>query len=162
MTLHRFYITTAYEYDEVNQLCAHWARSWHSNYGVRRKHGIFFVKNIYQGFRKGNKIEISKRDWKLFREKVPVWQENYMEKLIKEYVNFLSDDTKPASSKFWELEKRIKEDRRHPGVLIEMRKSEAVWDIMRLMRLKVITYEDLEEFSDTLKMEIKRILEQRS
>lgn len=105
-------------------------------------------------------MEISKRDWKLFREKVPVWQENYMEKLIREYVNFLNDDTKPASSKFWELEKRIKEDKRHPGVLMEMRKSEAVWNIVRLIRLKVITYEDLEEFSDTLKVEVKRILEQ--
>ena len=105
-------------------------------------------------------MEISKRDWKLFREKVPTWQENYMEQLIKEYVNFLSDDTKPASSKFWKLEKRIKEDKRHPGVLMEMRKSKAVWDIVRFIRLKVITYEDLEEFSDTLKMEIKRILKQ--
>ena len=24
-------------------------------------------------------FEISKRDWKLFRERVPVWQEHYME-----------------------------------------------------------------------------------
>ena len=104
-------------------------------------------------------MEISKRDWKLFREKVPIWQENYMEKLIREYVSFLSDNTKPASSKFWELEKRIKEDKRHPGVLMKMRKSEAIWNIVYLVRLKVITYENLEEFSDTLKMEVKRILE---
>ena len=26
-------------------------------------------------------IEISKADWKLYRERVVVWQENYMEKL---------------------------------------------------------------------------------
>lgn len=103
-------------------------------------------------------MEISKRDWKLFREKVPAWQENYMGKLIREYINFLSDDTKPASSKFWELEKRIKEDKRHPGVLMEMRKSEAIWNIVYLVRLKVITYEELEEFSDALRMEVKRIL----
>ena len=40
-----------------------------------------------------------------------------MEGLVKEYVNFLNDDKKPASEKFWELEKRIKEDKRHPGVI---------------------------------------------
>lgn len=34
MALHRFYITTVY--DEMNQPCAQWARSWHSHYGVRR------------------------------------------------------------------------------------------------------------------------------
>lgn len=27
-----------------------------------------------------------------------------MEGLVKEYVNFLNDDKKPASEKFWELE----------------------------------------------------------
>lgn len=30
-------------------------------------------------------VEISKRDWKWFRERVPDWQERYMEQLIKEY-----------------------------------------------------------------------------
>ena len=60
-------------------------------------------------------MDISKKDWKLFREKLSGWQENYMEGLVKEYANFLNDDKKPASEKFWELEKRIKEDKRHPG-----------------------------------------------
>ena len=63
-----------------------------------------------------------------------------MEGLVKEYANFLNDDKKPASEKFWELEKRIKEDKRHPGVIMEMSKSEAIWDIVRLIRLKVITF----------------------
>ena len=27
----------------MNQPCAHWARSWHSHYGVRRNPGIFFM-----------------------------------------------------------------------------------------------------------------------
>lgn len=30
-------------------------------------------------------MEISKADWKLFREKVPEWQEHYMEQLVKGY-----------------------------------------------------------------------------
>ena len=87
-------------------------------------------------------MDISKKDWKLFREKLSGWQEKYMEGLIKEYVNFLNDDIKHASEKFWELEKRIKEDKRHPGVIMEMSKSEVIWDIVRLIRLKVITYGD--------------------
>ena len=105
-------------------------------------------------------MDISKKDWKLFREKLSGWQGNYMEGLIKEYVNFLNDDEKPASEKFWELEKRIKEDKRHPGVIIEMSKSQVLWDIVRLIRLKVITYDDLSDFSDELQHEVKRILEQ--
>ena len=61
-----------------------------------------------------------------------------MEGLVKEYANFLNDDKKPASEKFWELEKRIKEDKRHPGVVMELKKSEVIWDIVRLIRLKVM------------------------
>ena len=104
-------------------------------------------------------MNISKKDWKLFRERLSDWQENYMEGLVKEYVNFLNDDKKPASDKFWELEKRIKEDKRHPGVIMEMRKSDAIWDIVHLIRLNVISYDDLSDFSDELQQEVRRILE---
>ena len=103
--------------------------------------------------------ENSKKDWKLFREKLSDWQEKYMEGLVKEYVNFLNDETKHASEKFWSLEKRIKEDKHHPGVIMEMSKSDAIWDIVALIRRKVITCDDLSDFSDDLQQEVKRILE---
>ena len=41
-------------------------------------------------------MDISKKDWKLFRERLSGWQENYMEGLVKEYANFLNDDKKPS------------------------------------------------------------------
>lgn len=104
-------------------------------------------------------MEISKSDWKLFREKLPEWQENYMAGLIKDYVAFLNDNSKNASEKFWELEKRIKKDKKHPGVIMELRKSETIWNIVYLIRLKVITYDDLAEFSDDLKQEVQRMQE---
>ena len=104
-------------------------------------------------------MDISKKDWKLFQEKIPGWQEKYMEGLVKEYVEFLNDDTKPASEKFRKLEERIKKDKRHPGVVMEMSKSEVLGDIVRLIRLKVITYDDLSDFSDELQNEVKIILE---
>ena len=34
--------------------------------------------------------DITKSDWKLFQERVPEWQEHYMERLIKEYVELLN------------------------------------------------------------------------
>ena len=68
--------------------------------------GLFVKTNMR--LRRFKIMDISKRDWKLFREKLSGWQEKYMEGLIKEYVNFLNDDTKHASEKFWEMEKHIK------------------------------------------------------
>lgn len=119
--------------------------------------GLFVKTNMR--LRRFKIMDISKRDWKLFREKLSGWQEKYMEGLIKEYVNFLNDDTKHASEKFWEMEKHIKEDKHHPGVRMEMSKSDAIWDMVNLIKLKVITYDDLSDFSDELQQEVKRILE---
>lgn len=103
-------------------------------------------------------MEISKKDWKLYQEKIARWQENYMERLTKEYITLLSAEDKKASEKFWELEKKIKNDRRHPGVMIEIEKSNALSDIVNLIMLDVITYDDLTDFSENLQQEVKMLL----
>ena len=102
-------------------------------------------------------VEISKVDWKLFREKVPEWQELYMERLTKKYVELLSSPGN-ASDHFWELEKRIRNDKKHPGVILEMNKSEAIWDIAILVKKKVINLKDLEGFSQELIDSVTEIL----
>lgn len=102
-------------------------------------------------------VEPSKRDWKLYREKIGEWQEHYMEKLVKEYADYLCSDL-PASTKFWEIEKRIKRDRKTPGVCIELRKSDMFWDIAGLINDKVISMDELEEFSNDLKEAVALIL----
>ena len=102
--------------------------------------------------------EISNSDWKLFREKIGDWQENYMERLEQEYISLLSDDGKLASDKFWELEKRIKKDKKSSGVILQMSKSEAIWNIAYMIKLKVIALEDLEDFSDNLKEAVTLML----
>ena len=104
------------------------------------------VKWIYQ-----------KQTGKLYRERVSDWQEHYMEKLTEEYVKLLTSPGN-ASDHFWELEKRIKQDKKHPGVLIELRKSTAIWDIAYFVRDKVITMDELEGFSEDLIDAVKLIL----
>lgn len=47
-------------------------------------------------------MQISERDWKIFRKKIPNWQERYMERLEMEYIALLQNE-KSASTKFWEL-----------------------------------------------------------
>ena len=100
-------------------------------------------------------IDIKKSDWRLFRERLPEWQEKYMERLVDEYAQYLQSDL-PASTKFWDLEKRIKEDRRRPGVLLTLEKKNVDWDLMRLMKDGAIEEKDLEGFSQEL---IDRVIE---
>ena len=102
-------------------------------------------------------MEVSKSDWKLYREKLPGWQEAYMEKLIEKYVEYLQGK-EPASTKFWEMEKRIKGDKKNPGVLIEVNKHNMLFDLIRLIHEDVITVNDLDDFSDELKENVKFLM----
>lgn len=95
-------------------------------------------------------------DWKLFRAKLPIWQENYMDKLTKEYVALLQSE-ETASSKFWALADRIKDDRKCSGVQLSVSRSEMEMDLFYLLRDGVITEDDLNDFSDELSDRIKSL-----
>lgn len=101
---------------------------------------------------------ITKADWKLFMEKVPEWQEAYMERLLKEYVKMLQSK-KPASTKFWDLDKRIKKDKKNPGVQMQLDKGEAIFDIVAMINLGIITQEDLADFSNDLKESVQELID---
>ena len=92
-------------------------------------------------------------DWKLFRKKVPGWQEAFMERLVGEYAALLTGEGK-ASDKFWALEERIKKDRRLTGVIIEMSRSKMEMNILKLLGEGAITQDDLSEFSEDLRERI--------
>lgn len=102
-------------------------------------------------------MEVSKSDWKLFRTRVGDWQEAYMERLVKEYMDLL-DGAENASDKFWKLEERIKKDKKHPGVLLELSKGNMIFDIVTLLNSGVITTADLEGFSDEIKESVNSFL----
>lgn len=100
-------------------------------------------------------VEITKGDWKLFRERITDWQEDWMEHLNQEYIKLLSGKGN-ASDKFWELEERIRKDKKKSGVQLELRKSETVWNLAALLKDGVINTEDLEGFSEGLKEAVKQ------
>ena len=102
-------------------------------------------------------MEVTNSDWKLFKSRIVEWQENYMECLVKEYIEMLSG-TGNASNKFWKLEKRVNNDKKQPGVMMESRKNNVIFDIVALINNGVITTADLEGFSDELKECVDYIL----
>ena len=92
----------------------------------------------------------TEKDWKLFRSKIADWQESFMDRLNKEYIAILNEDADP-SDKFWELEKRIEEDRKKAGVQVRMSRSNLIRNLVSLINEGAIDFEDLEGFSDGLK-----------
>ena len=100
----------------------------------------------------------TKKDWALFKNKIADWQEAYMNRLNKEYIELLSEDANP-SEKFWRLAKKIKEDKKKIGVQIEMSRSNLIYNIISLINDGAISFEDLEEFSDELKETVGAFIE---
>ena len=84
---------------------------------------------IHLGFDGGEVVgeqRFTKRDWILFRSKIGSWQEAYMGRLCDEYIELLSGDGDP-SEKFWQLDKRIRSDKRNPGVQLEMTRTNFIY-----------------------------------
>jgi len=98
---------------------------------------------------------VNEKDWKLFRKKLPGWQEAYMEKLCKEYAGILASGSN-ASDKFWELEKRINKDKKDTGVSARMSRSIMLENITSLLVEGAITVDNLDGFSEELVEIVKR------
>lgn len=89
-------------------------------------------------------------------QKIAVWQEAYIGRLNREYIELLSRDGSEAE-KFWELYKRIRRDKRCTGLQDEMRSSEILANLCRLVNEGAIGYDDLDGFSEKLREDVIRI-----
>lgn len=101
--------------------------------------------------------EVKESDWKIFRKKVPQWQEDYMKKLNEEYIEILSREGSSAKN-FWDLEDRVFKDKKSVGVAIDMRRSRMLINILDLINDHVIDLEDLDEFSEELRKTVTQII----
>ena len=103
-------------------------------------------------------MQPNERDWKLFRKKLPEWQEAFMEHMIEEYKQVLCGDV-PASEKFWTLEKRIRNDKRYTGVIArDVCRSNMCLLLLNLLQEGAITENDLRDFSKELRDAMKMML----
>ena len=102
--------------------------------------------------------DVNENDWKLFRSRIPDWQEAYIDRLNHEYIELLSGKGNP-SAKFWALEKRIREDKKDCGVQAEMSRSKMKIILMNLLDEGAITANDLAGFSDNLRDSLLNYLE---
>ena len=103
-----------------------------------------------------HRIDISEAYWKLYRSRITVWQELYMERLCQEYAAVLTSD-KNASDKFWAIFDRIKVDGTKTGVIARNARSSMISNIVNLLQEGAITDKDLEGFSDELIERVKFI-----
>ncbi|MBR3549595.1 MAG: hypothetical protein IKN90_05895 [Treponema sp.] len=98
--------------------------------------------------------ECKESDWKLFRVKIVDWQENYMARLNQKIIKILSDENKTQSDRFWKASKILASEKKSVGVVCELKRSMLNWNIVSLINQKVITMDDLSDFSSELQEHI--------
>ncbi|MBQ1868896.1 MAG: hypothetical protein IIU30_03830 [Treponema sp.] len=98
--------------------------------------------------------ECKESDWKLFRVKIIDWQENYMTRLNQKIIKILSDENKTQSDRFWKASKILASEKKSVGVVCELKRSMLNWNIVSLINQKVITMDDLSDFSSELQEHI--------
>ena len=113
-----------------------------------------------EGVRMSSMNKVNESDWRLFRSRLPIWQEAYMERLNREYIALLSG-TGPASEKFWELEKRVREDKKSGGVVMRMSRANMELNLSSLLSDGVISMADLDGFSEDLREKLAFVLRDR-
>ena len=84
-----------------------------------------------------------------------------MQRLCHEYASLLTSE-KAGSQAFWELNERIKQDKKSPGVQVELRKASMLWDIVTMLRDGVINMEDLAGFRNELIEKVKSVIQERN
>lgn len=80
-----------------------------------------------------------------------------MDRLNREYAEILAGEGNP-SEYFWALEKRIREDKHHPGVQLQLKRSELLYTSAILLNDGVIMLNDLHDFSDDLITSLNMLL----
>lgn len=91
------------------------------------------------------------KDWQLYRKMIADWQERYINKVNKNIIFILTREGNPSEN-FWEAYDYMTKSKNNPGVLIKgARKSEFTLLMISLVENKVITKEDIVDFSEELK-----------
>lgn len=84
-----------------------------------------------------------------------------MERLNREYIALLSGNGS-ASEKFWELEKRLHEDKKAGGVVMRMSRANMELNILSLLSDGVVSMADLDDFSEDLREKLAFVQQNRS
>lgn len=96
-------------------------------------------------------------DWKIYKSKLPIWQEKYIASLLKKY-NEIINDCSDSSKRFWHLESEINKDKNYPGVTVERKRSNMISTLVTFLNDGVIGISDIDDFSEELKETVKKFL----
>jgi len=103
-------------------------------------------------------MEPTKRDWKTFREMLPDLRERYLAERNKALISILSDEEHTPTEQFWDTFNAMKkEDKILRDCLDGYSKSDMDMHILLMLRHGIMKDEDLEFFSDELRIWVDKV-----
>ena len=98
-------------------------------------------------------------DWKTFRKMVPELRERYLAEKNKEVVMIFMDDGRTPTERFWDARERMEKERKILESCLDGHSRSSMRGYMYLMyRHGMLSDSDLENFSEDLRNDIKRVL----
>ena len=99
----------------------------------------------------------TKADWTLFQSLLPQWQERFMSRLCDKYAAVLTGPYR-GSEAFWEVKRLIRKDMKRLDTMIDVERKEMANIVADLLRERVITADDLVEFSDGFREAVEGLM----
>jgi len=97
-------------------------------------------------------------DWKKFKNSLEKWRENYIKRKNEEIRAILEDNKRNETEKFWDIvEFQKKESKILRDCLDGYSRSKMSLQMTLMKRYEMIYPEDIEEFSDELKIFLRNI-----
>ena len=97
-------------------------------------------------------------DWKAFRKMVPELRERYLAEKNKEIAAIFMDEGRTPTQRFWDARERIEKERKILESCLDGHSRSRMKGYMYLMyRHGMLRDLDLENFSDDLRNDIKRL-----
>ena len=102
---------------------------------------------------------IKESDWKLFREIHPIALERFGERALAELQYLMTDKSKPAIERFWEMEGAARERAKDLRMFFDdIRRSNALLQLTAMRCRKLITDEEMARFSPEIRERVAEML----
>lgn len=103
------------------------------------------------------KMDNQEKDWELYKSKLGKWQEDYADRLIKEYMKILTGKGS-AAERLAALKGRTEGDFAGIGLTLVPNEEEMLFDLIDLVREGVITMDDVGDFSEETLETVKHFI----
>ncbi|GAB5535455.1 MAG: hypothetical protein Rubg2KO_17040 [Rubricoccaceae bacterium] len=103
---------------------------------------------------------LSKSDWKRFLAHLVEWRERYLQRRTAELAKTLADGDGTATERFWATKEAVDTEAKYLRDCLDGHTpSNADLALLQMLRGGMIDFEDLEEFSDDLKENLRSWME---